>query len=112
MLKGAVNSRCFLILVMVASSTSPVPAVALESADERAQLSQLLRYLDALERVADYGDAITDERSARFHFDYTRLREDLHRIRVGVHQYLVPQRAQPNDPAPLHGEYNTVAPAS
>jgi RAQPRD family integrative conjugative element protein len=42
---------------------------------------------------------------ARYHFDYARLRADLKRVRTGVQDFLVPQRAQPRDPVPLAGDY-------
>ena len=42
---------------------------------------------------------------ARYHFDYAQLRADLKRVRAGLEDYLVPQRAQPRDPVPLAGDY-------
>ncbi|MDR6609064.1 RAQPRD family integrative conjugative element protein [Pseudomonas synxantha] len=105
MFKDVVGFRFFLTVVMVSASTGLFPAFANGSADEQVQLSLLLRQLDAFERFVDYGDALPEESSARFHFSYTRLREDLHRIRMGIHDYLTPLRAQPRDPVPLHGHY-------
>lgn len=90
---------------MVCASTGLFPANASETVDERVRLSLFLRQLDALEQHAEYGEALTERSTVRFHFNYTRLREDLHRIRSGINDYLTPQRAQPRDPAPLHGHY-------
>ncbi len=105
MFKHVVGFRFSLSIVMVCASTGSISAIASESVDERVRLSLLLRQLDALERQAEHGEALPDRSSVRFHFSYTRLREDLHRIRSGIHDYLTPQRAQPRDPAPLHGHY-------
>nr|WP_241667625.1 RAQPRD family integrative conjugative element protein [Pseudomonas caspiana] len=108
MFKDVLGFRFFLSVAVVFVSTGHFSAIASESADERAQLSLLLRQLNALERLVDYGDTLPDESSARVHFNYTRLREDLHRIRKGIDDYLTPRRAQPRDPAALHGHYHDV----
>lgn len=106
MFKDVLGFRFFLSVAVVSVSTGHCSAIAGESADERVQFSLLLRQLNALERLIDYGDTLPGESSARVHFNYTRLREDLHRIRTGIHDYLTPLRAQPRDPAALHGHYN------
>ncbi|QSB20118.1 raqprd family integrative conjugative element protein [Pseudomonas sp. 15A4] len=93
-------------MAVVYVSTGHFSTIASESADERVQLSLLLRQLNSLELLVDYGAALPDESSARVHFSYIRLREYLHCIRVGIHGYLTPLRAQPRDPAALHGHYH------
>ena len=54
--------------------------------------------------MAEQAVAAPQER-ARYHFDYVRLRADLQRVRTGLQDYLVPQRAQPRDPVPMSGDY-------
>jgi RAQPRD family integrative conjugative element protein len=80
-------------------------AVAADSADQREQLAALERQLELVDRLAEHAADVSPQERARYHFDYARLREDLKRVRAGVQDYLVPQRAQPRDPVPLVGDY-------
>lgn len=75
-------------------------------ADERETLAAISRQLDLINRLADQAATASSGESARYYFDYVRLREDLHRVRAGVEDYLAPQRAQPRDPVPLTGSYS------
>ncbi|WP_321897197.1 integrative conjugative element protein, RAQPRD family [Burkholderia cepacia] len=90
-----------LAMLFAAAST----AHAEEDAPEREQLAAVIRQLDLADRVARHATHTPSEERARYHFDYARLREDLKRIRAGVQDYLVPQRAQPRDPFPMIGDY-------
>lgn len=84
------------------------PAIAADPADnatEREMLAAVARQLELLDRLAERAAATAPQERARYHFDYTRLRADLERVRSGVHDYLAPQRAQPRDPVPLAGDY-------
>jgi len=83
-------------------------AVASDPSDnnaEREALAALTRQIDLANRLADQAAAASSDEHARYHFDYARLREDLHRVHAGVEDYLAPQRAQPRDPVPLSGSY-------
>lgn len=80
-------------------------AVAADGAAEREQLAALDRQLELLDRLAEHAADVSPQDRARYHFDYARLREDVKRVRAGVQDYLVPQRAQPRDPVPLAGDY-------
>jgi len=86
-------------------SFSQHPAHASGDASEREQLATLVRQLDLTDRLAEHAAGTAPQERARYHFDYSRLRADLKRIRAGVQDYLVPQRAQPRDPVPLTGDY-------
>lgn len=86
-----------LVLLLLDSNGAPL---AREPDIEHAQLATVLRQLNALERHADNNAALPHPISARYHFDYLRLREDIQRIRSGVQSYLTPLHAQPRDPAP------------
>ncbi|PAU51968.1 raqprd family integrative conjugative element protein [Pseudomonas sp. PIC25] len=96
-----------LSLVAVGLLTSLSPAHAGDPALERAHLVAAVRQLDMLDRLAEHAaSASPSEHSrSRYHFDYARLREDLERVRAGIHDYLTPQRAQPRDPEDLAGNY-------
>lgn len=78
---------------------------ATSAALEREMLAAVTRQLDLLDRLAERAAATSPQERARYHFDYLRLRADLRRVRAGVQDYLVPQRAQPRDPVPLAADY-------
>ncbi len=80
-------------------------AIAADNTAEREQLAALARQLELVDRLAEHAADVSPQDRARYHFDYARLREDVKRIRAGVQDYLVPQRAQPRDPMPLAGDY-------
>ncbi|HBN9272617.1 RAQPRD family integrative conjugative element protein [Pseudomonas aeruginosa] len=80
------------------------PAIA-DDTPEREQLAALTRQLDLIDRLAEHAANTAPQAPARYHFDYARLRADLKRVRAGLQDYLVPQRAQPRDPVPLAGDY-------
>ena len=73
------------------------PAIA-DDTPEREQLAALARQLDLIDRLAEHAAHTAPQERARYHFDYARLRADLKRVRAGLQDYLVPQRAQPRDP--------------
>jgi RAQPRD family integrative conjugative element protein len=72
---------------------------------ERELLAAVTRQLDLLDRLAERAATTSPQERTRYHFDYLRLRADLRRVRAGVQDYLVPQRAQPRDPVPLAADY-------
>ncbi|MBL8765686.1 MAG: hypothetical protein JNM07_15720, partial [Phycisphaerae bacterium] len=93
-------------LVLAAAGLQPaIAADASDDAAEREMLAAVTRQLELLDRFAEHAAATAPQGRARYHFDYARLRADLKRVRAGVQDYLVPQRAQPRDPAPLAGDY-------
>ena len=70
------------------------------------ELASALHQLDLLEHlVTTVASTYQPSPSDRYHFDYTRLREDLQRVRAGIQAYLSPPRAQPREPEPLSGDY-------
>jgi len=93
-------------LVLAAAGITPAVAVdAPDNAAEREVLAAVVRQLDLLDRLAERAAAVSPQERARYHFDHARLRDDVKRVRAGVQDYLVPQRAQPRDPMPLAGDY-------
>lgn len=96
--------RSIALLLAVLFSVLPT-ANAGDSALEHEQLATLARQLDLIDRLAEHAAGTAPQSRARYHFDYGRLRADLQRVRAGIQDYLVPQRAQPRDPVPLAGAY-------
>ncbi|MCO4240565.1 RAQPRD family integrative conjugative element protein [Acidovorax facilis] len=93
-----------LAVLLVVSLSALQPAIA-DDTPEREQLAALARQLDLIDRLAEHAANTAPQARARHHFDYARLRADLKRVRTGVQDFLVPQRAQPRDPVPLAGDY-------
>ena len=91
-------------IALTASLMMCLPVLAGDSAIENAQLAQLLRQLDLLDRTAHQA-SIGASRDTRYRFDYARLHADIARVRAGIEDYLTPPRAQPRDPTSLNGEY-------
>jgi RAQPRD family integrative conjugative element protein len=81
------------------------PASAGDATAEHEQLAALARQLNLTDRLAEHAANAAPQERTRYHFDYARLRADLKRVRAGLQDYLVPQRAQPRDPVPLTGDY-------
>ncbi|MBB0025219.1 MULTISPECIES: RAQPRD family integrative conjugative element protein [Burkholderiaceae] len=100
------------LLALALSLAGIRPACAADDAPEREQLAALARQIELADRLANHlaDQAAVSAKRARYHFDYARLRADLQRVRAGLQDYLVPQRAQPRDPAPLSGEYQQSVP--
>jgi RAQPRD family integrative conjugative element protein len=94
--------RCLLPLLLV---TTQGVSLAV-SAEERTELSLILKQLDTVDVLARRAEASSaagaDE---RYRFDYSRLARDIERIRQGVQGYLSPSRSQPRDPGELVGDY-------
>lgn len=72
----------------------------------RQNLANVLHQLDLLDRFLNsVASTYQPSPGDRYHFDHTRLREDLQRVRAGIQAYLSPPRAQPREPEPLAGDY-------
>ena len=77
------------------------------------QLSLFIRQLDTLDELvlrASRDEA--PESNTRYRFDYSRLTQDIQRIRHGVQDYLYPSRAQPRDSTELVGDYRLDTPST
>jgi len=81
------------------------------SGHEQDQLSLVQQQLNIIERLVTQAEtASTAEPDDRYRFDYSRLTQDIQRIRQGVQSYLFPSRAQPRDPSELVGDYRLDTP--
>lgn len=94
-----------LALALTIALAGASPASAGDATAEHEQLAALARQLNLIDRLAEHAANTAPQARARYHFDYARLRADLKRVRAGLQDYLVPQRAQPRDPVPLAGDY-------
>lgn len=94
-----------LVVTALAATWVVVPAGASDSLPEHERLAAVVRQLDLLDRLAEHAAVTAPQERTRYHFDYDRLRADLKRVRTGLQDYLVPQRAQPRDPIPMTGDY-------
>ena len=72
---------------------------------ENAQLTVLVRQLDMLERTAIESRSHAQNNRSRYYFDYSRLHDDIQRVKTGIYNYLTPQRAQPRNPVEITGDY-------
>lgn len=86
-------------------------SVSTAVANDPTSLAILLRQLDQIERQAEASARLPRDDTSRYHFDYTRFRDDVQRMRQGIRDHLSPQRAQPRDPLPLFGDYRREAEA-
>lgn len=82
-------------------------AQAADDAIERERLAALLRQVELTDYLAEQTFASLPPHRARYYFDYARLREDMQRVKAGIQDYLIPQRAQPRDASLLVGEYRS-----
>ncbi|MFU5616594.1 RAQPRD family integrative conjugative element protein [Pseudomonas aeruginosa] len=103
--RSVVAMRLAALLLAAAGLQPAIAADAPDNTAEREMLAAVTRQLELLDRLAERAATTAPQERARYHFDYPRLRDDLERMRTGVRDYLVPQRAQPRDPAPLAGDY-------
>ena len=94
-----------LALALTIALAGASPASAGDATAEHEQLAALARQLELIDRLAEHAANTAPQERARYHFDYARLRADLKRVRAGLQDYLVPQRAQPRDPVPMAGDY-------
>lgn len=91
-------ARCLLVVLCAATGTS------VTASQEKTELSLIAQQLDNIETLAHrarFSSMPTD----RYQLDYSRLNQDLQRIRQGIQGYLSPSRAQPRDPGELVGDY-------
>lgn len=68
------------------------------------QVSVIQQLTERAARAQDHIDEGT------YRFDYLKLDADLERIRLGIHNYLSPSRAQPADVVELDGDYRAETP--
>lgn len=79
-------------------------------APEHSELGLVQRQITAITLLADRASSSpVNAAEARYRFDYPRFAADLERMRLGIHNYLSPSRAQPADMVELNGDYRAEA---
>ena len=109
------HTRCItrwhrlLVALLAFCALSFEPVLAGDNPTENTQLAALIRQLDMIDRLAEHSASLPRQDGSRYYFDYERLHKDIERVRQGVRDYLVPERAQPHDPVELLGEYRQAS---
>lgn len=104
----AVSRQVLIIIALLLIAPFAYPS---GTTPEATRMTGLLRQLDQIERQAEASARLPRDETSRYHFDYTRFRDDVQRMRQGIRDHLSPQRAQPRDPLPLSGDYRREAEA-
>ncbi|PHM37778.1 exported protein with RAQPRD domain protein [Xenorhabdus mauleonii] len=100
------RSACLLGLTLLC-----VPLVQAAEKDELASAKNLIEQVQiALERANMAEKPADTEKQPRYCFDYARISADLNTIKTGIDHYLTPSREQPDEPAPLFGQYRQERP--
>lgn len=71
---------------------------------ERGSLAQIVHELDGLDPLIRTAESHADT-DARIRFQYTWLRQDLARIRLGIEEHLNAPQAEPRRFPPICGDY-------
>ncbi|CAD2254604.1 RAQPRD family integrative conjugative element protein [Xanthomonas arboricola] len=94
------------MLILTALMVMHPHAAAASPPSQGQDIAAALRQLDALDRLIQNSETSTVVAPGqRYYLDYTRLRADVARVRVGLQDYLTPPRAQPRDPVEIVGQY-------
>ncbi len=93
------------VLVLVLLGTAlPVQFVVADADGERAALARIIHELQAIEPLITEAASQANP-DARIRFQYNWLRQDLHRIRIGIQEHIDTPRSEPRTFAPLRGDY-------
>ena len=71
---------------------------------ERAALARIVHELQAIEPLITEATSQANP-DARIRFQYDWLRQDLHRIRIGIQEHIDTPRSEPRAFPPLRGDY-------
>ncbi|PHM64157.1 exported protein [Xenorhabdus stockiae] len=83
-----------------------MPLAQAAEKDELASAKRLIEQVQmALERASLVEKQSDPSEHPRYHFNYSRIRADLHTLKIGIDHYLSPSREQPRVPVPLSGDY-------
>ena len=82
----------------------PVQFAVADVDGERAALARIVHELQAIEPLITEATSQANP-DARIRFQYDWLRQDLHRIRIGIHEHIDTPRSEPRTFPPLRGDY-------
>ncbi len=92
-----------LILGLIGTAL-PVQFVFADADGERAALARTIHELQAIQPLITEAASQANP-DARVRFQYDWLRQDLHRIRVGIQEHIDTPRSEPRTFPPLRGDY-------
>ena len=82
----------------------PVQFAVADVDGERAALARIVHELQAIEPLITEATSQANP-DARIRFQYDWLRQDLHRIRIGIQEHIDTPRSEPRTFPPLRGDY-------
>ena len=82
----------------------PVQFAVADADGERAALARIVHELQAIEPLSTEAASQANP-DARVRFQYDWLRQDLHRIRIGIQEHIDTPRSEPRTFPPLRGDY-------
>ena len=92
-----------LILGLIGTAL-PVQFAVADADGERAALARIVHELQAIEPLITEAASQANP-DARVRFQYDWLRQDLHRIRIGIQEHIDTPRSEPRTFPPLRGDY-------
>ncbi len=92
-----------LILGLIGTALSAQFAFA-DADGEREALARIIHELQAIQPLINEAASQANP-DARIRFQYNWLRQDLHRIRLGIQEHIDTPRSEPRTFPPLRGDY-------
>ncbi len=92
-----------LVLGLLATSL-PVQFAVADADGERAALARVIHELQTIQPLITEAESQANP-DARIRFQYDWLRQDIDRIRIGIHEHIDAPRSEPRSFPPLRGDY-------
>jgi len=102
---GRTSMRITQLLVLALIGTAlPIQFAFADADGERAALARIIHELQAIQPLITVASSQANP-DARIRFQYEWLRQDLHRIRIGIQEHIDTPRSEPRTFPPLRGDY-------
>ena len=92
------------LILGLLSTALPVQFAVADADGERAALARIVHELQAIDPLIAAATSQANP-DARVRFQYNWLRQDLHRIRIGIQEHIDTPRSEPRTFPPLRGDY-------
>jgi len=93
-----------ILILGLLGTALPVQFAVADADGERAALARIAHELQAIDPLIAESSSQANP-DARIRFQYNWLRQDLHRIRIGIQEHIDTPRSEPRTFAPLRGGY-------
>ncbi len=93
-----------ILILGLIGTTLPVQFALADADGERAALARIVHELQAIQPLIKEAASQANP-DARIRFQYDWLRQDLHRIRIGIQEHIDTPRSEPRTFPPLRGDY-------